>query len=50
MVFVRLKDIAMAFQQMSQEDDNSGYIPLALYLCKFFISYSFTKFHNKSVT
>ncbi len=36
MVFVRLKDIAMAFQQMSQEDDNSGYIPLALYLCKFF--------------
>ncbi|RWS10891.1 hypothetical protein B4U79_10779 [Dinothrombium tinctorium] len=28
----RLKDIAMAFQQMSQEEDNSCYIPLALYL------------------
>lgn len=28
----RLKDLAMAFQQMSQEEDNDCYIPLALYL------------------
>jgi len=28
----RMKEIAMAFQQMCQEDDNSCYIPLALYL------------------
>ncbi|CAG2104988.1 unnamed protein product [Medioppia subpectinata] len=28
----RLKDIAMAYQQMSQEEDNSSFIPLALYL------------------
>lgn len=28
----RLKDIAMAFQQMSQEENNKIYIPLALYL------------------
>ena len=28
----RLKDISMAFQQLSQEDDNSRYIPLALLL------------------
>jgi len=28
----RMKDIAMAFQQMSQEDDNSLYISLAKYL------------------
>jgi sister-chromatid-cohesion protein PDS5 len=37
----RIKDIAMAFQQMSQEDDNSGYIPLALYLSSdFFLEHS----------
>lgn len=28
----RLKDISMAFQQLSQDDDNSQYIPLALSL------------------
>lgn len=28
----RLKDCAQAFQNMSQDDDNSIYIPLALYL------------------
>lgn len=28
----RLKDISMAFQQLSQDDDNSQYIPLALLL------------------
>ncbi|CAG2115091.1 unnamed protein product, partial [Medioppia subpectinata] len=28
----KLKDIAMAYQQMSQEEDNSSFIPLALYL------------------
>lgn len=33
----RLKDIAMAFQQMSQEENNKIYIPLALYLGKFSI-------------
>lgn len=30
-----MKDVAMAFQQMSQEEDNSAYIPLAMYLCEF---------------
>lgn len=33
-IFQRLKDIAMAFQQMSQEENNKVYIPLALYLGK----------------
>lgn len=28
----RLKDIAMAFQQMSQEENNQNFVPLALYL------------------
>lgn len=37
----RLKDIAMAFQQMSQEDNNEIYIPLALYLATdFFLEHS----------
>lgn len=37
----RLKDIAMAFQQMSQEEDNSCYVPLALYLATdFFLEHS----------
>ncbi|KAF7494831.1 Sister chromatid cohesion protein PDS5 -like protein B [Sarcoptes scabiei] len=37
----RLKDIAMAFQQMSQEENNKVYIPLALYLANdFFLEHS----------
>jgi len=36
----RMKDIAMAFQQMSQEDDNSAYLNLACYLATdFFIEH-----------
>ncbi|XP_015792482.1 sister chromatid cohesion protein PDS5 homolog B [Tetranychus urticae] len=36
----RLKDIAMAFQQMSQEEDNTCYIPLALFLAtNFFLEH-----------
>lgn len=37
----RLKDISMAFQQLSQDDDNSQYIPLALSLSNdFYLEHS----------
>lgn len=37
----RLKDISMAFQQLSQDDDNSQYIPLALSLTNdFYLEHS----------
>ncbi|RWS27620.1 Sister chromatid cohesion protein PDS5-like protein B-A, partial [Leptotrombidium deliense] len=41
----RLKDIAMAFQQMSQEEDNSCYVPLALFLATDF----FLEHHSRDV-
>ena len=40
MIFFRLKDIAMAFQQMSQEENNQSFVPLALYIgLSFYILY-----------
>lgn len=37
----RLKDISMAFQQLSQDDDNSQYVPLALTLSNdFYLEHS----------
>jgi len=37
----RLKDISMAFQQLSQDDDNSQYVPLALMLSNdFYLEHS----------
>lgn len=37
----RLKDISMAFQQLSQDDDNSQYVPLALSLASdFYLEHS----------
>jgi len=37
----RLKDISMAFQQLSQDDDNSQYVPLALSLSSdFYLEHS----------
>lgn len=37
----RLKDISLAFQQMSQDDDNSQYVPLALNLSNdFYLEHS----------
>ncbi|KAH9410377.1 Sister chromatid cohesion protein PDS5 A [Tyrophagus putrescentiae] len=41
----RLKDIAMAFQQMSQEENNQNFVPLALYLANDY----FLEHHSRDV-